>query len=197
MLKKMETVKTTCSKSELIKGFVDGWIKQFNQIPSKESIGVLYAQNSLETGGTKYMWNWNIGNVKAVDKPGETVEYCVLNNVWEIINGKRIILSPNDPGSWFRSFPTLADGVAHHFNFLKNNRYKHAWTAVESGNPAAFAHLLKVAGYYTASEADYIKLMNSFFNSYMKSNDYENAVSNNPKVSVWTNIGNMFNKIFT
>ena len=193
----METVKTTCSKSELIKGFVDGWIKQFNQIPSKESIGVLYAQNSLETGGTKYMWNWNIGNVKAVDKPGETVEYCVLNNVWEIINGKRIILSPNDPGSWFRSFPTLADGVAHHFNFLKNNRYKHAWTAVESGNPAAFAHLLKVAGYYTASETDYIKLMNSFFNSYMKSNDYENAVSNNPKVSVWTNIGNMFNKIFT
>lgn len=197
MLKKMETVKTTCSKSELIKGFVDGWIKQFNQIPSKESIGVLYAQNSLETGGTKYMWNWNIGNVKAVDKPGETVEYCVLNNVWEIINGKRIILSPNDPGSWFRSFPTLADGVAHHFNFLKNNRYKNAWTAVESGNPAAFAHLLKIAGYYTASETDYIKLMNSFFNSYMKSNDYENAISNNPKVSVWTSIGNMFNKLLT
>lgn len=197
MLKKMETIKTTCSKSELIKGFVDGWIKQFGKIPSKESIGVLYAQNSLETGGTKYMWNWNIGNVKAVDKPNEIVEYCVLNNVWEIINGKKIILSPNDPGSWFRSFPTLADGVGHHFNFLKNNRYKHAWTAVEAGNPAAFAHLLKVAGYYTASEADYVKLMNSFFNQYMKSNDYENAVNNNPKVSVWTSIGNMFNKLLT
>lgn len=197
MLKWAPTIKTQFTIFEFTKSLIDVWLKTYNVIPAKEQLGVIIAQWQLETGSGKHCYNYNIGNVKAVDKPNEIVEYCVLNNVWEIINGKRIILSPNDPGSWFRSFPTLADGVAHHFNFLKNNRYKHAWTAVESGNPAAFAHLLKIAGYYTASEADYIKLMNSFFNSYMKSNDYENAVSNNPKISVWTNIGNMFNKIFT
>lgn len=190
-LKRVPTVRTFVTEEELIKGFVDGWVKSFNKLPSKESIGVLYAQNSLETGGTKYMWNYNIGNVKAKDIPGQTVEYCVLNNTWEIINGKRVILSPESPGSWFLAFRTLADGVAHHFSFLKNTRYSKAWAEVEAGNPAKFASKLKQLGYYTASEADYIKLMNYYFNKYMKSNHYENAIKANEKVKPWTQIADI------
>lgn len=197
VLKRVPTVRTFCTEEELIKGFVDGWIKSFNKIPSKESIGVLYAQNALETGATKYMWNYNIGNVKAKDIPGQVVEYCVLNNVWEIINGKKIILSPESPGSWFLSFRTLADGVSHHISFLRNNRYNKAWEAVENGNPAAFVSKLKKLGYFTASEADYIKLMNFYFNKYMKSNHYELAIKANEKVKPWEKIGNFFSKLFS
>lgn len=188
------TVRTTYSKSQVVAGFVNGWTKQFGQIPSKESIGVLYAQNALETGGTVSMWNNNIGNVKYVPSPNDGGNYMMLANVWEIVNGQKIIYQPPSPATWFRAYPTLADGVAQHFDFLKNHRYRTAWTAVEAGNPAAFAHLLKVAGYYTAPEADYIRLMNVYFNQYMKSTDYENALSANPEVSTWTNISNLFNR---
>lgn len=177
MLVRVETVKTPCTKDELIRGFIEGWQKLSNTTPSKKSIAVLYAQNALETGGTVSMYNYNLGNIKVKDNPNETIEYCALVGVWEIVNGKKVTLSKEDPGSWFRSFRTLADGVKFYFAFLKNNRYKTAWTAVEAGNPSNFAHLLKVAGYYTASEADYAKIMVYYFNKFMADTVYEKALA--------------------
>lgn len=174
------TVKTSYTLDQLIGGLVDGWNKQFGKFPSKESIGVLYAQNALETGGTVSMWNNNIGNVKYVPSANQANDegkfYMMLANVWEIVNGKKVIFQPPHQATWFRAFPTLADGIAFHLDFLKNHRYKKAWSAVESGNPAAFAHLLRIAGYYTAPESDYVRLMNGYFNQYMKTNIFEQAI---------------------
>lgn len=182
--KLVPTVRTTYSQADLIKAFVNAWFELYGEIPKKESIGVIFAQNALETGLTKSMWCNNIGNVKYVAKStdDESIKYCMLANTWEIINGKKVIFQPPHPATWFRAFDTLKDGVVHHFEFLKNNRYKTAWVAVENGSPAEFAHLLKVKGYYTASEADYVKAMNYYFNSYMKSKDYENAITSDMKV---------------
>lgn len=176
--KLVPTVQTKYTLNQLITGLVEGWYKKFGVIPEKKQIAVLYAQNALETGGTVSMWNNNIGNVKYVPTKGdETWEYMMLANVWEMINGKKVIFQPPHQATWFRSFPTLGDGVAHHMDFLRNYRYKKAWTAVEAGDPASFAHLLKVAGYYTASEADYIKLMNVYYNKFMKDTTFETAVA--------------------
>jgi flagellum-specific peptidoglycan hydrolase FlgJ len=190
------TVRTSYKGIDLIKGFIDGWVKAFNEIPSKETVGVLYAQNALETGGTVFMWNNNIGNIKYIPSVSDTGDYMMLNNVWEIINGKKVIFQPPHQATWFKSYPTLADGVAQHYDFIKNRRYAKAWSAVESGNPAEFAHLLKLAGYYTAPESDYIRGMNNYFNKYMSSKLYEQAISNAPVVSTWTQIGNIFNRMF-
>ena len=179
--KLVPAVRTTYTLNQLIGGLIEGWYKKFGVIPKKESIGVLYAQNALETGGTVAMWNNNIGNVKFVpsqnpdDDNGK--EYMMLPNTWEIINGKKVTFQPPHPATWFRSFPTLGDGVAHHLDFLKSRRYAKSWAAVEAGDPAEFAHLLKVAGYYTAPEADYIKLMNFHFKKFMASNTYETVVA--------------------
>lgn len=194
--KLVATVKTTYNTVDLVKGFIDGWTKQFNELPSKETVGVLYAQNALETGGTTFMWNNNIGNVKYVYNANDTGEYMMLKNVWEIVNGQKVIFQPPHPATWFRSFPTLADGVAYHLDFLKNRRYANAWSAVVSGNPAAFAHLLRLAGYYTAPEADYIRGMNVHFNKYMKGNFYEQAVGSPTVISKWKQIGNIFGGLF-
>ena len=173
-------VRTTYNQQQMIKGFVEAWFKQFGVLPKKESVGVLYAQNALETGGTVAMWNNNVGNVKFVPNKDPNLDtgkqYMMLSNVWEIIGGKKVIFNPPDPATWFRAFPTLAEGIADHLDFLKNKRYKTAWTAVESGNPAAFAHLLKVGMYYTAPEADYIKLMNFYYNKYMADTTFEATV---------------------
>lgn len=175
------TVRTKYTLNELIRGLVEGWYKKIGVIPKKSSIGVLYAQNALETGGTVSMWNNNIGNVKFVANKNPDLDtgkqYMMLANVWEVVNGHKITFQPPHPATWFRAYPTLGDGVAEHMDFLRNYRYKKAWTAVDAGDPAGFAHLLKVAGYYTAPEADYVRLMNGYFNKFMKEKTYETVVA--------------------
>lgn len=174
-------VKTVYTQSQLITGFIEGWKDLFNELPKKESIGVIYAQNALETGSTASMWQNNIGNVKFVasknpdDDNGKT--YMMLSNVWEIINGQKVIFQPPNPATWFMAFPTLKDGIMFHLDFLKNHRYKSAWSAIEAGDPAQFAHLLKVQRYYTAPEADYVKAMNIYFKKFMADPTFEQVIA--------------------
>lgn len=188
-------VKTTYNQQQVIQAFVTAWFKQFNEIPKKESIGVLFSQNAIETGGTVSMWNNNVGNVKFVPNQNQDAdngkEYMMLTNVWEMIGGVKKYYQPPDPATWFRSFPSLADGIAEHLDFLKNHRYKSSWSAVESGNPGAFAHLLKINKYYTADEADYVKGMNYFFKKYMADQTYELTVKEltKPPVSTTGTVG--------
>jgi hypothetical protein len=177
--KLVPTVRTTYTQTQLIQGFIEGWKQLYGEFPKKESIAVIYAQNAIETGSTSSMWNNNIGNVKFVANGGtidDGKEYMMLANVWEMVNGKKVIFQPPHPATWFRSFPTLAEGIAFHFGFLRNKRYKLAWTAVESGKPAEFSHLLKVAGYYTASEVEYTKAVNAYFLKFMKMTTFETVI---------------------
>ena len=164
----------------MIKGFIDGWKLQFGTNPQKKSIAVLWSQWSIETGQGKFFWNNNIGNIKFVASntlSDDSIQYMMLSNVWEIIKGKKVTFQPPHPSTWFRSFFTLAEGIAFHLDFLKNKRYKKAWEAVESGNPNDFAHLLKLANYYTAPESDYAKAVVSYFNKFMKDDTFDKIIS--------------------
>lgn len=177
------TTRTTCTDQELCKAFILAWQDTFNNTPSKASIGVIVAQHDLETGSGNSCWNWNLGNIKYVSANGN-VDYCALNGVWEIVNGVKVMLKSTDPGSWFRSFPTLKEGIVFYIDFINGKRYKSCWSAVVSGNPAAFAHLLKLAGYYTAPESDYVNAINSYFNKFMKATSFEAALAEVQAVSV-------------
>lgn len=178
--KLVNAVRTPCSEFEMVSAFVGAWRRLTGQSPSKESIGVLFAQNALETGNTKSLWNYNIGNVKFVPSKNpaddDNKEYMQLENVWEIINNKKVIFNPPHPATWFKSFSTLEDGVLYHIDFLKNTRFKKSWTAVESGDPELFAKLLKSQGYYTGSVDDYIRNMKYYFEKYMNNDWYEYAM---------------------
>jgi hypothetical protein len=173
------TVKTKYSVSEMIEGFVKGWHEQFNELPSKESVGVLFAQWSLETGQGGSCWNSNFGNVKCnVASADSSVKFCYLSNVWETNkDGEKVYYQPPSIQCAFRAFDSLEDGMAFYLGFIKNGRYASAWTAVELGSPEAFAHLLKVKGYYTAPEADYTKAMSYYFKIYMKDTTFEKVVA--------------------
>lgn len=175
MFKLVPTIQTIYSQEDLCKGLVQVWLDVFNKIPSKESIGILIAQNGIETGG-KYFWNNNLGNVKVgADSANSVIEYMMLRDVWEIINGRKVIFQPPHRATWFRSFPTLNDGIKFHLDILKNQRYAEAWVAVERGDLAQFAHLLKMKGYYTAPEQDYLNGMLRHYNAYYASKNYEKA----------------------
>lgn len=178
MLVLVPTTRTTCTYQDLIIGLIRGWYSLYKVPPTKQQIGVIYAQNTLETGGTLHMYNWNFGNIKAVDAPSVSVEYCKLNGVWEIINGQRVEIPADNPGAWFRSFPTLDAGIAWYMNFLRNTRYKIAWSAVEAGDPALFSHYLKQQGYYTAPEASYTSAMLTYFGRFMNDVTFDNVLPN-------------------
>lgn len=173
MLLKVDTQKTKFSKQDMTKSLMKSWIKIFGTLPKKEQIAIIYAQWSLETGQGEFCWNYNIGNYKAKDVPGKIVKYVAINNVWEIINGKKVILSRYDPGAWFMAFDSLDEGVEEHLTKLSSQRWKLAWSAVVDGDPEDFAHKLKLQRYYTAPEEDYKRLMGIYFKQFMSARYYE------------------------
>lgn len=118
---------------------------------SRNSLLVLLAQWSFEDGRGKAMHCWNLGNIKYTPGCGHDYFQVACN---EVIGGHVVWLQPPNPGTSFRAYETLADGVADFLGVLKRD-FKAAWPAVLDGDPAEFARLLKASRYYTADEAVY------------------------------------------
>lgn len=182
-------VRTKFTTSEFIHAIVFCWDGLFKTLPTKEQVGILWAQYTLETGGGGACWNFNIGNIKKIRNDAHK-KYLMLPGTWEIINGKRVTFQPPSEVTWFRAYDTLQDGVSDYVKFLSKGRYKHAFAAMRTGSPEQFAHLLKVAGYYTAPEEDYVKLVRRGFNTFMKTNDYDKAIAELGKVQIVVEVPN-------
>jgi len=132
---------------------------------TREAIGTLWAQYAFETGRGKACWNNNIGNVKHVQGDGH--DFTMLPGTWEMIAGKRVTFEPPHPQTWFRSYPTLAEGMAEHIAFLRR-RYGAAWRFVESGDPASFALALKAGGYFTGDAGIYSRSLVSLLAEWLR-----------------------------
>lgn len=87
--------------------------------------------------------------------------------VSEIIGGREIFFRPPERGSTFRAFGDVLEGVRFYLEFL-HGRFLTAWPALSQGDPTAFAHALKLRGYYTASEELYRKTLESCFAKCLK-----------------------------
>ena len=171
-------IRTTYTKQQLVDAICSAWFKLYGSYPSNRCVGLLYAQTAIETGLTTSMWNNNFGNIKVPSNPPPDTEYMMLDNVFEFISGKKVYFQPPHRQTWFLSFPTLSDGIAHHLTFLKNNRYKSAWSAIESGDIASFASILKSKGYYTAALSDYLAGLKLYLNLFLTSKMYDTAMTN-------------------
>ena len=188
MLNKVDIEKTTYTSVQIVKAFIEAWLQEFNELPSEDVIGVLYAQNSLETGYSKSMYNNNIGNIKAVDKSTITVNYFILPGTWEVLNGKKVVLSTENPGSRFLSFDDLKSGVMHHIRFLKQKRFSKAWDSVLSGDPRKFSLELKSQMYYTSDELTYTRNLVWIFDKYKKDKIYSKALEEVKVEPIYLNI---------
>jgi flagellum-specific peptidoglycan hydrolase FlgJ len=155
---KVAAVKTHVTEREFYDALRAAWPEA-----SHESACVLAAQWALETGRGKSMWNYNIGNIKSFQKSGD---WCFFR-CNEIIKGKTVWFEPDHPACCFVAYPTLQAGVADYLSLLRR-KYASAWPAVEKGDPAEFAHRLKLGKYYTASEAHYTKSISSIFREYVR-----------------------------
>lgn len=173
----VKRIRTICTRQEFVSASLRSWHELFNEYPSKETIGLIFAQYHLETGSKS--WNWNISNIKVGKNLPKDTKYISLPGTWELINNKKVIFQEGHPQTFFRAFDTLAEGLKHHLHFLSSkSNYKKAWLILGGSNPdpIQFAQALKSGGYYTASVADYSKGLKSIFNSFLKTKEYENAL---------------------
>ena len=165
------TVRTTFSLTDYCKAVLRAWKPLCGDWPSKASVGVLWSQYALETGRGASCWCNNIGNVKY--QPGHP--YCMLNGVWEMIGGKRVIFTPPARETWFRAYESLDDAMMEQLRLLHDRRYKTAWPAVVSGDPGEFAVRLRAMGYYTASVESYSAGLRAQFSYFMAQTAFEDA----------------------
>lgn len=168
---RVERVRTTVSEPQIAQAIVEGWQQLFGNIPTKQQVGLVVAQNSLETGHRKSMWNNNVGNI-TTDGKGVYDFYDDLSTDEQL-----------QPGVWkkmnlkYRSYPSLIEGVKDYLRLLSSNHYSKAWENILHPDPVAFSKALKQSGYYTANEAPYTKTMTQLYSQFNNSDSYEKARS--------------------
>lgn len=170
-------IKTPISKQEAIEALWDGYLRFFASAPKPECIQVIASQWGLETGWGASMHAWNFGNVKSVDGDGFDYVYFACNELLPVNtalayanadpNRAKITATREDGNAWiwfypkhrgcrFRAFMTPEAGAADHVALLVKH-FPAAMRAAQAGDPALYAHALKMSGYYTADEASYTK----------------------------------------
>ena len=109
------------------------------------------ARVELETAHGTSMINYNFGGIKGVGPSGLTARAKTP----EVIDGKAKTIVDG-----FRAYRTLDEGAEDYVRLLKGH-FSGALSAADAGSMDGFAHELKRAGYYTASEHDYASALRS------------------------------------
>ena len=141
------------------------------------SLLVLLSQWSVETGGGRACWNWNLGNKKRI--PGRP--FTMLRNTWEILRSPvtgphvtssidqgdgtwRVTFQPPHPQTHFQAFDSAEAGIFAYVDGMRR-RFARAWVTLADG-PEAFAHALKTLRYYTAPADAYARSMRVAFDRF-------------------------------
>lgn len=157
------------SEGEATYALREGWKSIYDEYPSNNSLALLWAQWALETGRGKAIHCYNFGNLKR--SSGDPTDWTMYR-CSEIIDNKEVFFDPPHPQTHFRAYRSVIDGAKDYILFLsKRKRYLKAWEEVKKGDPAAFGHELKVAGYYTANEARYTAIIVKVTNEFLKKAD--------------------------
>ncbi len=115
------------------------------QRPSSSTVDVLAAQVSLETARGDQMFNFNFGGIKGAGPSGQTATYTTR----EVLGGQDVRLQQG-----FRAYGSLDEGAQDYVSVL-HTRFPDALAHAAAGDVVGFAHALKQAHYYTASEQQY------------------------------------------
>jgi hypothetical protein len=137
---------TPCTTQELVDALRLAYTAQMGHPPMNHTLAVLCAQVALETGNMRSLVQWNLGNYKRGPGPDwcafETFEYLGTPPV------KKVMVCD------FSAWPDL-ESAAEFFISGLYSRYPEAWSGAVAGDSAAFAHGLRLRGYYTAPEQLY------------------------------------------
>jgi hypothetical protein len=107
----------------------------------------------LETGWFRSCYNYNFGNVK---KSWKNTSSFTMYKCSEVYKGKEFHYSPPHIQCCFGSYDSEYDFVQKYIKLLSNGRYKKVLSAK---SVQEFNSYLKEAGYYTADEGLYLKVL--------------------------------------
>jgi hypothetical protein len=164
-------VKTDVSEPQMAQAVIEAWKDLFGKPPGKEQVAMVIAQNNLETGHRKAMWNYNVGNLT-------TNGQAPFDYFDDLTTDEQ-----TSPGQWkkmnlkYRAYPSLEAGTRDYLRLISGGRYSEAWKHIIDPDPIAYSKALHTAGYYTANEAGYTKAMTALYNQSNKSDSYELALS--------------------
>lgn len=152
---------------------VRAWRALWNTTPSVQSIWLLLSQWALETGWGKSCHWYNLGNAKWSEgylctqfACGEELKLAdALRHVNDDPEHVLIVRRYTSDGqsmasckflpphrmTWFKAFETLDQAAIYYLGELRR-RFNTSWAPLLNGDPAGFAHALKLQGYYTALE---------------------------------------------
>jgi hypothetical protein len=165
--KKVERTKTSVSIPELVHSFARAWQSLLGKAPTKEQLAMFVAQNSIETGNRKAMFNYNIGNIIHIPNV-DNFDY--FENM-DSSGGKPFL-------SKFRAYNSLDEGTLDYLKLLYKG-YPQSFQAASGGNPKEYAHSLianpKHQYYDPTVEKNYASGMSNLYTQYMKSNEFNEA----------------------
>jgi len=144
--------------------------------PSAQTLDVLSAQVSLETAHGGAMYNFNFGGIKGQSPSGQTAHYMTH----EVLNGKDTTLQQG-----FRAYSSLDAGAKDYVSVLRS-RFPQAFGQAMAGSVDGFAHALKQAGYYTASEQSYTSGLRAAAGLPAESATSTTAVASSTSVSTYS-----------
>lgn len=135
-------------------------------------IKLCFSQSIVETGyynyslkqGGKSCFNYNVGNIKYTQGAvnGCSTGYHMLSNVWEIIDGKKVIFNPPHIQTHFRAYDSLLEGVTDYQILLSNRTL--VWKVLhDSQEPLDYVNALYAAHYFTADPRSYLYILNSVY----------------------------------
>lgn len=170
--------RTAVSAPQMAQAIIKAWNQLFGVTPTKEQVAMVLAQNSLETGNRKSMWNYNVGNITTDGKGSYDffddlpTDEQIQPGVWKKMNLK------------YRAYPSLNEGAKDYLKFLSSKKYSSAWQNIIKPDPVAFSKALKSSKYYTANEAPYTKAITRLYKQFSESDAYDKAKSNHEKSSL-------------
>jgi hypothetical protein len=147
----VEPCRTPVSRQELRAALGRAYQRVTGKAPTRSTIDTLTAQASLETASGARMYNFNFGGIKGASPRLETAN-CLTH---EVIGSTDVVVRQG-----FRAYGSLDEG-AEDFVRVLSTHFGSAMSKARTGDLDGFAHALKAAGYYTASETDYSSALRS------------------------------------
>jgi len=170
-----QTIITPLTENQAAVYLKEAFAKIVGTAPKTKSVAILWAQCALETGRFHKINNFNYGNIKKVHAPNDDghdfTMFATGENLWDKTQNKSVWtwFTPPHTQTHFISNKNGQEGAEHYVAFLaKRTRYAKAWAQAIVGDPTAYNHELKNAGYYTADEAIYGKTLFSLTNYFMQ-----------------------------
>jgi flagellum-specific peptidoglycan hydrolase FlgJ len=149
-VRQVEPTRTPVSSADLRAAIGRAYRRATGNQASSSVLDTLTAQASLETAHGAQMYNFNFGGIKGEGTQG-TANYLTH----EVTSAGQVTLKQG-----FRAYGSVDEGAADYIHVL-STRFGAAFSKAQAGDIDGFAHALKQAGYYTASETDYASALHS------------------------------------